>query len=29
LRAKIEFDPQHPRYVVTVYGVGYKLIDLA
>lgn len=27
LRAKIEADPQHPRYVVTVYGVGYKLTD--
>jgi DNA-binding response OmpR family regulator len=28
LRAKIEVDPQHPRYIVTVYGVGYKLVDL-
>lgn len=27
LRAKIEADPQHPRYVITVYGVGYKLAD--
>ena len=25
LRAKIELDPKHPRYIVTVYGVGYKL----
>jgi two-component system alkaline phosphatase synthesis response regulator PhoP len=25
LRGKIEPDPRHPRYVVTVYGVGYKL----
>ncbi|MBN1318848.1 MAG: response regulator transcription factor [Anaerolineales bacterium] len=25
LRAKIETDPQRPRYVVTVHGVGYKL----
>ncbi len=25
LRKKIEPDPEHPRYVVTVYGVGYKL----
>jgi DNA-binding response OmpR family regulator len=27
LRAKIEVDSQHPRYVVTVYGVGYKLVE--
>ena len=27
LRAKIETDPQRPRYVLTVYGVGYKLAD--
>jgi DNA-binding response OmpR family regulator len=26
LRAKIEVDAQHPRYIVTVYGVGYKLV---
>ncbi|MBI2832165.1 MAG: response regulator transcription factor [Chloroflexi bacterium] len=25
LRKKIEPDPDHPRYVVTVYGVGYKM----
>jgi len=25
LRKKLELDPEHPRYVVTVYGVGYKL----
>ena len=25
LRAKIEPDPKHPRYVVTVYGIGYRL----
>jgi DNA-binding response OmpR family regulator len=24
LRAKIEPDPRHPRYVETVYGVGYR-----
>ncbi len=24
LRQKIEHDPRHPRYVLTVYGVGYK-----
>ncbi len=25
LRKKLEPDPDHPRYVITVYGVGYKL----
>lgn len=25
LRKKIEPDPEHPRYILTVYGVGYKL----
>ena len=25
LREKIERDPAHPRYIVTVRGVGYKL----
>jgi DNA-binding response OmpR family regulator len=25
LRAKIEPDPRQPRYVLTVYGIGYKL----
>jgi DNA-binding response OmpR family regulator len=25
LRKKIEPDPEHPRYLVTVHGVGYKL----
>lgn len=25
LRRKIELDPEHPRYVLTVHGVGYKL----
>jgi len=24
LRKKIERDPEHPRYIVTVYGAGYK-----
>jgi DNA-binding response OmpR family regulator len=28
LRAKIEVDVQRPRYVLTVYGVGYKMADL-
>jgi DNA-binding response OmpR family regulator len=27
LRAKIEEDPAHPEYVLTVWGVGYKFID--
>jgi DNA-binding response OmpR family regulator len=27
LREKIEEDPNHPRYLVTVRGVGYKLVD--
>lgn len=27
LRRKIEPDPHQPRYVLTVYGVGYKLAD--
>ena len=27
LRAKIEKDPAHPAYVLTVWGVGYKFID--
>ena len=25
LRKKLESDPDHPRYIVTVWGVGYKL----
>jgi DNA-binding response OmpR family regulator len=28
LRAKIEEDPAHPEYVLTVWGVGYKFIDI-
>lgn len=28
LRSKIEADPQRPHYVLTVYGVGYKLAEL-
>jgi two-component system alkaline phosphatase synthesis response regulator PhoP len=27
LRQKIEPDPAHPRYVLTVYGVGYRLSE--
>jgi two-component system alkaline phosphatase synthesis response regulator PhoP len=27
LRRKIEPDPRRPRYVITVYGVGYKLSE--
>jgi DNA-binding response OmpR family regulator len=27
LRKKLEPDPRHPQYVLTVYGVGYKFND--
>jgi two-component system alkaline phosphatase synthesis response regulator PhoP len=27
LRRKLEPDPKHPRYVLTVHGVGYKFAD--
>jgi DNA-binding response OmpR family regulator len=27
LRAKIEEDPKTPRYITTVYGMGYRLGD--
>ncbi|MBN1371698.1 MAG: response regulator transcription factor [Anaerolineaceae bacterium] len=27
LRRKIETDPRHPRYILSVYGVGYKLAE--
>jgi DNA-binding response OmpR family regulator len=27
LRKKLEPDPRHPVYVLTVYGVGYKFRD--
>ncbi len=27
LRAKIESDPSQPRYIQTVWGVGYKFVD--
>lgn len=26
LRTKIEPDPRNPRYIVTVYGIGYRLL---
>jgi len=25
LRKKLEVDPEHPVYIITIYGVGYKL----
>ncbi len=28
LRAKIESDPTHPRYVLTVWGVGYRFAEI-
>ncbi|HZR23510.1 MAG TPA: response regulator transcription factor, partial [Vicinamibacterales bacterium] len=28
VRRKIERDPHKPRYVLTVYGIGYKFADL-
>ncbi len=27
LRRKIEHDPRRPRHLLTVYGIGYKLVD--
>jgi two-component system alkaline phosphatase synthesis response regulator PhoP len=27
IRRKIEPDPRHPRYIQTVYGIGYRLAD--
>ena len=27
LRRKLELDPAEPRYVLTVYGIGYKFTD--
>jgi DNA-binding response OmpR family regulator len=29
LRAKIESDPGHPRYLRTVWGVGYRFAEAA
>jgi DNA-binding response OmpR family regulator len=28
LRQKVEADPKHPEFVLTVYGLGYKFADL-
>jgi len=28
LRSKVEPDPRVPRYIVTVYGVGYKFAEV-
>ena len=28
LRRKIETDPRHPRYILTVPDVGYQLVKL-
>jgi DNA-binding response OmpR family regulator len=27
LRKKLEAEPAEPRYLITVYGSGYKLVD--
>ncbi len=27
LRRKLEIDPAEPRYILTVYGIGYKFAD--
>jgi len=27
LRAKIESDPRHPRFILTVFGIGYRFSD--
>jgi two-component system alkaline phosphatase synthesis response regulator PhoP len=29
LRRKLEPDPRHPRYIKTVYGAGYKLLEVS
>jgi len=28
LRRKLEPDPRHPRYIKTIYGTGYKLMEI-
>ena len=27
VRRKLEPEPRHPRYLLTVYGVGYRFAD--
>ena len=27
LRKKVELDPRHPTYILTVYGAGYRFVD--
>jgi DNA-binding response OmpR family regulator len=27
LRRKLESDPEQPRYIETVYGVGYRFLE--
>ncbi len=27
LRQKVEPDPAHPCYILTVWGIGYKMFD--
>ncbi len=27
LRRKLEADPHHPKYILTIYGAGYKLLE--
>jgi len=29
IRKKIEFDSAHPRYIITVYGAGYKFREIS
>ncbi len=29
LRRKLEPDPSHPSYIKTVYGTGYKLLEVS
>ena len=28
LRRKLEQDPRQPRYIKTIYGAGYKLLEV-